>query len=274
MDAGVEGAVSMNSRVREILEGITNAPLSSFTLDVFKGVGKPSSKWSVSNRLIMVMSGTHDARGFRQWKDANRWVKKGATAIWILAPITVHLKKKMEVKDEDEDEDVDETILIRGFHTIPVFAIENTEGKDLPEPDFANFTVPAEFDSIVEELGLNIVKGEYEGSEYGWYAPQIKTIKIMSPSMETFLHELSHAVDDKLFEMKGSRDENEFVAELGMGIIGSLLGYKISKSNVHEYLNSYGFRDLMKEVQLIERTLKVVEWVVSRTTKATIVATP
>jgi hypothetical protein len=30
----------------------------------------PASKWSLLNRTLMFISGTSDARGFRQWKEA------------------------------------------------------------------------------------------------------------------------------------------------------------------------------------------------------------
>ena len=44
----------------------------------------PSNKWSLSNRLLMLLAGTGDARGFRQWKEAGRHVKKGSRCFYIL----------------------------------------------------------------------------------------------------------------------------------------------------------------------------------------------
>lgn len=255
----------MNERVKEILEGIASAPLSSFSLDVFTGSGKPSAKWSSSNRLIMILSGTHDARGYRQWNEVGRHVKAGAWAIYILAPIEVTIKEKST--DESGEEIEQEIRMIKGFRAIPVFRVEDTDGEPLPEEDFANYRIPVEFERIVGELGLQITAGEFEGDAYGWYAPGFNAMKIMSPDVEVFLHELSHAVDDKLNGNEGSPSEKEFVAELSAGILGGLLGYTVSKSNVREYLNGYGFRDLMSEVKLIERTMKVVEWIVQRTSK-------
>ena len=48
---------------------------------------KPSSRWSFGNQLLMLLSGTADARGFRQWMEAGRSVTKGAKAIYILGPV-------------------------------------------------------------------------------------------------------------------------------------------------------------------------------------------
>ena len=49
----------------------------------------PSNAWSLNNRLLMFLSGTADARGIRQWRDAGRWIRKGSRAIYILVPIFV-----------------------------------------------------------------------------------------------------------------------------------------------------------------------------------------
>ncbi|MDG7015963.1 MAG: hypothetical protein JRM82_01145, partial [Nitrososphaerota archaeon] len=35
---------------------------------------KPASKWSFGNQLLMLLAGTEDARGYRQWMDAKRYV--------------------------------------------------------------------------------------------------------------------------------------------------------------------------------------------------------
>jgi len=44
----------------------------------------PSAKWSLMNRTLMFLSGTQDGRGFKQWQKADRFVKKGSKAIYIL----------------------------------------------------------------------------------------------------------------------------------------------------------------------------------------------
>lgn len=36
----------------------------------------PSAKWSISNRILQFLADTSDARGFRQWKNAGRKVKR------------------------------------------------------------------------------------------------------------------------------------------------------------------------------------------------------
>jgi hypothetical protein len=36
----------------------------------------PSANWSISNRTIQFIFGTSDSRGYRQWIEAGRQVKK------------------------------------------------------------------------------------------------------------------------------------------------------------------------------------------------------
>jgi hypothetical protein len=58
----------------------------------------PSSKWSLSNNLLLWIAGTGDARGFRQWQEVRRHVRQGAKAIYILAPRLARSKSR---KDTD-----------------------------------------------------------------------------------------------------------------------------------------------------------------------------
>ncbi len=54
---------------------------------VFNGGDIPADKWSFLNRLLMYLNNTEDARGFRQWQQVGRHVKKGSKAFYILAPL-------------------------------------------------------------------------------------------------------------------------------------------------------------------------------------------
>ena len=92
----------------------------------------PSDSWSLANRLLMAAQDTTDARGFRQWQQVNRQVKKGAKAIHIFSPIF----KTLNDTDNKTGEDVKKNVLI-GFSTIPVFRYEDTEGEDLPVFDYS-----------------------------------------------------------------------------------------------------------------------------------------
>jgi hypothetical protein len=91
-------------------------------------------------------------------------------------------------------------------------------------------------------------------------------IKILSshhPIIEVFLHELSHAVDDRLNGRKlGQMRVQEVTAEFSAAVIGYLMGYKIPLGNMKEYIESYSFKKLLNSLSRIE---KVVNWVIERT---------
>ena len=81
----------MNEKVKQVLNVIVEKFMSgeipeAVALASFPIPDIPSSKWSFTNRTMMFLSGTGDARGFRQWKEVNRWVKKGTSAIYIFIP--------------------------------------------------------------------------------------------------------------------------------------------------------------------------------------------
>src|SRR5436853_1118298 len=44
-------------------------------------------KWSWANQLLVVIHGYTDARGFNQWQEVGRNVKRGERAFYILGPV-------------------------------------------------------------------------------------------------------------------------------------------------------------------------------------------
>jgi hypothetical protein len=83
-------------------------------------------KWSWGNQLLVILHGYTDARGFRQWEQVGRKVKKSEKAFYILGPMTKTLR--------DEQSGEERTIIV-GFKGLPVFGLEQTEGKPLPNSD-------------------------------------------------------------------------------------------------------------------------------------------
>ena len=93
----------MNNRVKQVLNVIVEKFKSgqipeAIALASFPVPDIPSSMWSFTNRTLMFLADTGDARGFRQWKEVDRWVKRGAKAIHILVPCF-----KKEVDDTGDD---------------------------------------------------------------------------------------------------------------------------------------------------------------------------
>jgi hypothetical protein len=68
--------------------------------------------------LTFLFKGYSDARGFRQWEQARRRVRKGEKAFHILAPV---IRKVV-------DEAGDAKLIVVGFKGVPVFGLEQTDG--------------------------------------------------------------------------------------------------------------------------------------------------
>ncbi len=253
-----------NKHIKEAMDTILKMfredKLEKVARAVFKGNQIPSDHWSFLNRILMYLNDTEDARGFKQWQQCARFVKKGSKAFYILAPM---LKKVIDEKtlESGKTEKLEKQILI-GFKAIPVFRFEDTEGEPLIKEDF-KVNIPYEFNGIIKELGLKIDAVRFSGMAYGSYNLKTKAIKLASPDIEVFLHELSHSVDDRLNGLKpGQRKDQEVTAEFSGAVIGYLMGYKVPLGNVKEYIEKYSFKELLSSLSRIER---VVNYVVERT---------
>lgn len=98
-------------------------------------------RWSFNNRALAAMqlagrgvdledpSQVH-LMGFRQWEKMNRRVKKGAKAVYILAPVAI-TRKGPDGKPLLDDQGREQKFHV--FKSIPVFNVTDTEGEPLPE---------------------------------------------------------------------------------------------------------------------------------------------
>jgi hypothetical protein len=86
----------------------------------------PCRRWSWRNQLLVALHGSLDARGYRQWEEVGRHVKRGERAFYILAPVT----RKLVDEATGEEREV-----VVGFRGVPVFGYEQTEGKPFPASD-------------------------------------------------------------------------------------------------------------------------------------------
>ena len=68
-------------------------------------------------------------KGFQTWKKDGRYVKKGAKALQIFAPVPTKYKKEVENEDGKKDEKEVEYI---SFKPTYVFDISQTEGAEVP----------------------------------------------------------------------------------------------------------------------------------------------
>ena len=222
----------MNDRAKALLDNIVDQ-ISSDTVSQFMqkslfGAEVPMTKWSALNRFSCYLSGTDDARGYRQWQKVDRYVKKGSNAIHIFAPLMI--------QTEDSTEDEVEKKLV-GFRPVPVFRVEDTDGATLAYQDQIRSIDPGNLplSELSKALGIEISIGITTNGEYGSFCPSTKKIRICTDSEQTFLHELSHAIDHQL----GNNEAAEVVAELSACFLSSLYGLTANIGFTHEYIKSW-----------------------------------
>ena len=264
----MSGKKNKQEVVREATEGLlemfrTGKMPEAVALTIIRrkeGDDQPSFHWSIGNQIIMMMHGTSDARGFKQWQEVGRYVRKGARAIHILGPMT----RRITEKDPDTGQETEKTI-ITGFRTIPVFRYEDTDGQPLDKPDYTPEELPP-FWNVAEYLGAKIEYTPCHGGYYGAYSPSKDRITLCSQDAVVYFHELSHAVHGQIKELKPGQDaEQEIVAELSAAVLCQLQEIAGFENQSYDYIKHYTSK--MKETDILKvimRVLSDVEAVVTR----------
>ncbi len=281
----------MNEKVKQALEGILGRFESgeipeAIAYSVFPGVDIPSAKWSLMNRILMYFSGTRDARGFHQWKEVGRWVKEGAKAFHILAPRIVK-KESVANRSTAEDDGIEELTsdevvsektpsknreekVIIGFLTVPVFRVEDTDGKPL---DYENLTLPPlPLLEVAESWGVSVkaIPGNY--CFHGLFNLDKNEIVLATEEESVFFHELAHVAHQKLFgKLQPGQDwKQEIVAELSAAALCKMVG-KTSETlgNSYRYISGYAEKAGLTPVQACFKVIKDVEGVLNLIFNAT-----
>ena len=178
----------------------------------------PSSAWSLGNQILMLLSETTDARGYRQWAKVYRNVKKGSKAIYILVP----MQKKITDKKTDEDK-----MMTIGFKGMPVFRYEDTEGMQLKK--YNPKVLPPLF-HLAEKNGIDIRWKNSDNGEYASIDVNSNKMTLSTEAPDTFLHELVHWYDNKDVKLKPGQDpEQETVAHLGACVLAKMYGYDVER---------------------------------------------
>ena len=194
----------------------------------------PCMKWGPTNRFLVALHGTSDARGFRQWQEAGRNVRKGAKALHILVP---RFRKVTDEKDGEEERQI-----LIGFVSAPVFAVEDTDGDPLPE------TVPPmipRLQRVADALGIPVT---YAGAPseriYGIYQGGPRRITLYTHDVATAYHELVHALHHRTGKLRPGREEaarrdNEIVAEIGAAVLVNIFeGQEVGRQAIG-YVKGY-----------------------------------
>ncbi len=209
------------------------------TVIVRKSTDAPIASWSLGNQLLCLLAGTDDARGFKQWQEADRHVVKGARAIRILGPC----KTTITETDKATGEKVKRSI-VTGFVGIPVFPVEMTEGTPVERPDYRPAVLPPLFD-VSTRLGVSVDWVPFTSRYRGAYAPGRDAIVLASWDESTWFHELSHAAHERVLadrggSLKGGQQPGqEIVAEVCAAVLCKLYGLEGHLPHCREYVDHY-----------------------------------
>jgi hypothetical protein len=228
-----ERRIMMNNKVREVLCAIVQRFKSGdipqvVAFSMFPIPDIPSSKWSIINRILMFLAGTQDARGFRQWNQVNRYVKKGSKAFYILVP---HIKT---IEGEEKQ-------VLVGFLARAVFRYEDTDGEPLEYEQLELPDLP--LIERAEEWGISVhaIPGNY--AYEGYYSSSKKVIALASEEECVFFHELAHCAHEKVNEglKRGQDPIQEIVAEMSARALCLMVGKSGDKylGNSYRYIEGY-----------------------------------
>ena len=234
-----------------------NLPRALAPVFIRRKDGVPCRQWSWSNQLVCILNGTHDARGFRQWHEAGRYVARGGSGFRILAPC-LREEKFVDPKTKVESR----RSVLYGFQTANVFAVEATDGKELPErnKELDNWISTLPLIEVAAFWGLKV--DAYDGAPKGPKGKYCrgKQIALGVKNLSTWAHEIMHAADDRLghLEEKGQHWRSETVAEFGSAVLLEALGLRKDSDTggSWEYVKSYADKAKMEPAQACMEVLK------------------
>ena len=209
----------------------------------------PCSKWSINNQLLMLAAGTADARGFNQWKAVKRYVRKGAKAFYILAPLV----KTAQSNDGSTDE-----ARIIGFHAVPVFKVEDTEGEPLQAFDCTPPVLPP-LHELGERLGSVSYAPAADNSVLG--SCTLKgNIRLYSCDPDVYFHELAHQVHNTIAPLKpGQQADQEIVAEMVACVLCEMYGYSGYHWSGWDYIQAYAGGNAETAIRAVGAVMHDVE---------------
>ena len=97
----------MNDKVKQILNLILDKFKSgdipeAVAYSMYPIPDIPSAKWSLTNRTLMFLSGTMDGRGYKQWQQVDRFVKRSSKAFFILVPFFKKVEGERNIKPDND----------------------------------------------------------------------------------------------------------------------------------------------------------------------------
>lgn len=225
----------------------------------------PCRSWSWCNQLLTALSGFDDARIYKNWQRAGRQVRKGEKSFLILEPCR---------KNVTDDKTGEERMITYGFRAGARFGLEQTDvvdeslwakaGKRDEKAD--QYLDTLSFVDVARHWGLTVRSYNCRnGAALGKYR-RGQSIAIGVENIAVWAHELIHAADDRLGELKerGQHWRSETVAELGSAVLLSCIGqdHEADLGGCWKYITSYAKANGKQPIQacltVVSRVCKAV----------------
>ena len=231
-----------------------NVPTALAPIFIRRDDDAPCRRWSWRNQLLTALSGFHDARGFRQWQEVGRHVRKGERAFHILVPLS------KTVSETDDAGNKSRRSFVYGFKGAAVFGLEQTDGEALPGLDVETqrFMDALPLLSVARSWALSVTAYNGKGARALGFYKHGQAIALGVQNVATWAHELVHAADDRRGKLSGSSKlSREVVAELGGAVLLACLGRESDADygGCWEYVTSYAKREDKEPVTVCERLL-------------------
>jgi len=228
-----EGERKIDAVMRQLKDGVESIQDSSH-FRLFLTTMSKFHNYSLGNQILIMLQQPEATRvaGFQTWKNLDRWVKKGASGIAILAPV-MPPKEKQEKKDEEEADELTPTPVY--FKVVHVFDISQTEGKQLLEFEVpvltgeANEELFAKALALAKAQGVEVsfeprpqqdpgIKGQFSGKSI-WIKPD----ESKAQQLKSLLHEMAHYYSEGVFRIP--RRDAETIAESAAFTVGAHYGF-------------------------------------------------
>jgi N-terminal domain of anti-restriction factor ArdC len=184
-------------------------------------------RYSFHNALLIHLQrpDATQVAGFRTWRSLGRSVRRREAAIRILAPLQVRAGAPEE----------GDARRVRGFRTVSVFDVAQTDGDPLPEVcALLEGDDPGQLfgrlRSVAGELGFTVEERDDLGGAHGDCSHALRAIRILGANpgaqrVKTLAHELAHAIlHDPKTSSVGSRALAELEAESVAFVVCEALG--------------------------------------------------
>lgn len=258
---------------RELVESAVRSLLTSDGWQQWVRVRTMFRQYSPTNTWLIAMQKPDATRvaGFRAWLKLNRCVRKGERGIRIWAPMTVKLRDAHGnvLKDDESGHELTRT----RFRLTSVFDVSQTEPLPNTEPvPLAPPSAPVTGDShaalaprLIEfaaGLGIPVAYEQLPHDVGGYFHTAEKRIALAedraaNATVRVLIHELSHALVDRLEADSYPYAAEEVIVETATYIVCSAAGLDVSGSSI-PYVASWGEHGALEAVQRCAETIDAV----------------